>query len=225
MKAKSRVTQRASRLGPAVGFTVLLFFSGAMIMGCEPAEAPPEEDAEEQTVEPEEENGASEPEEAESGEDVETGDEAEAIDAEERITLVDMDALTEVVEEGQGTVTVVNFWATWCPPCLNEMPHLVEFYETHGGDGVTFISVTADAPRTIDSAVAPYMTREDIPFHVYVMDGIQPPDVAEGLDIDFRGALPVTVIFDQEGDVAAHWEEEITLADLEEAVDPLLDTT
>ncbi|MFP4172096.1 MAG: TlpA family protein disulfide reductase [Candidatus Hydrogenedentota bacterium] len=220
MKAKSRVTRRVPRLGPAVGFTLLLFFSGAMIMGCEPAEAPPADDAEEQTVEQDDENGAPEPEEeADSGE----GD--EAMDPEERVTLVDMDALAQIVEEGRGTVTVVNFWATWCPPCLNEMPHLVEFHETYGGDDVTFISVTADAPRTIESAVTPYMTRENIPFHVYVMDGIQPPDVADGLDIDFRGALPVTVVFDQEGEVAAHWEEEITLADLEEAVNPLLDTT
>ena len=69
------------------------------------------------------------------------------------------------------------------------------------------------------------MTEEDIPFHVYVMEGIQPPDVAEGLDIDFRGALPVTVVFDQEGDVVIQWDEEITLADLEEAVEPLLETT
>ena len=197
--------------GPAVWFTFLLFLGGGMVLGCEPAEAPPEEDAEEQVLD---DDGPPEP-----------GEGDEALDADERVTLVDIDALTEVVEDAEGTVTVVNFWATWCPPCLNEMPYFVEFYETYADDDdVTFISVTADAPRTIDSAVLPYMTEEDIPFHVYVMDGIQPPEVAEGLDIDFQGALPVTVVFDQEGDVVVQWEEEITLDDLEEAVDPLLDT-
>lgn len=219
MSEKSRITRRVPGGGPAVWFALLLFLGGGMLLGCEPAEAPPEDDAEEQALELEDDNGSPEPEEADNGE----GD--EPVDADERVTLVDIDALTEVVADAEGTVTVVNFWATWCPPCLNEMPYLVEFYETYAGDEVTFISVTADAPRTIDSAVLPYMTEEDIPFHVYVMDGIQPHDVAEGLDIDFRGALPVTVVFDQEGDVAVQWDEEITLADLEEAVDPLLDTT
>lgn len=193
---------------------MLLFLCGAMFLGCEPAEAPPEDDGEEQALDLEGDTGL-----------VESGDGDEAMDADERVTLVDIDALAQLLEDAQGTVTVVNFWATWCPPCLNEMPYFVEFYEEYAGDDVTFISVTADAPRTIDTAVLPYMTGEDIPFHVYVMEGIQPPDVAEALDITFRGALPVTVVFDQEGEVVIQWDEEITLADLEEAVEPLLETT
>ncbi len=223
MRAKSRITRRVPGGGPAVWFTMLLLLGGGMFLGCEATEAPPEDDAEEQALEldGDGDNGSPEPE--PEPEEPDNGEADEAF-ADERVTLVDVAALTQVVEDADGTVTVINFWATWCPPCLNEMPYLVEFYETYADADVTFISVTADAPRTIDD-VLEYMTDEDIPFHVYVMDGIQPPDVAEALDIDFRGALPVTVIFDQEGDLVVQWDEEITLADLQEAVDPLLGAT
>jgi thiol-disulfide isomerase/thioredoxin len=56
---------------------------------------------------------------------------------------------------GDGKVYVVEFWATWCGPCIASMPHLAELQEKHGDD-VTFISVSDEAPETI----AKFLDRE-----------------------------------------------------------------
>lgn len=119
-------------------------------------------------------------------------------------------------------VVVINFWATWCPPCLAEMPYFVQFYEEYDGDEVRFISITADHIDTLDSAIRPYQAQENLPFPIYILEGMDPAPYAEVVDFALTGALPVTLVYDSEGELTQSWEREIGFEDLEAAVEPLL---
>jgi len=213
------LTWRAGALdAPLIAVTVTLMLLVAMMAGCEAPEDP-------EAVTAPEENGpeaeAHEPEEPAAPEaDVDPEEDVEA-EVKGDVTIVDAAELKEAVEAGHGRVTVVNFWATWCPPCVNEMPYFVEFYEQYPADEVAFVSVTADAVATIDDTVKPFLAEREIPFDVLVIEA-QPDEVAQALDITFTGALPVTLIYDQDGELVQEWHEELVLADLEEVVNPLL---
>jgi peroxiredoxin len=90
----------------------------------------------------------------------------------------------------RGKVVVVNFWATWCPPCRNEMPALDAFYRQFHGRGVEMIGLSVDRPRD----------RSDVQ---KVMHSFSYPaamlDDAKVNDFGSPNALPMTVIVDRNG--------------------------
>src|SRR5690606_22646929 len=55
--------------------------------------------------------------------------------------LPDKDGSMRSVEEWDGKVLVINFWATWCPPCRDEIPEFIKLQNEHGGQGLQFIGV------------------------------------------------------------------------------------
>lgn len=90
----------------------------------------------------------------------------------------------------KGKVVIVNFWATWCPPCRAEMPTLDAYYRAHRAEGLELIGVSQDKPRDREKVKS-------------VMAGLS---YAAGLSVDARAdgfgamnALPVTIIVDRKG--------------------------
>lgn len=178
-------------------------------------------------------SGCAPPEEAEAPEaeevpDVDLEDDpAEDASADEasadigEVRIVELADLQSALEETRGRVAVVNFWATWCAPCVKEMPEFVAFYEQYDVDDVAFISVSVDHPDTVDDSVGPFVVDHNIPFDVMVI-AAQPEELSEAIGYQFTGAVPVTLVYDQEGEIQESWLQELKLADLQEAVDPLL---
>jgi len=107
------------------------------------------------------------------------------------------DASGKVVDLGdlKGKVIFLNFWATWCPPCLAEMPSVNKLYEQFKSDeGVVFIMVDADS----DFAKAKkYMDRKGYQMPVYAVASRIPQQL-------FAGSLPTTVVLDKHGRISYH---------------------
>jgi cytochrome c biogenesis protein CcmG/thiol:disulfide interchange protein DsbE len=94
----------------------------------------------------------------------------------------------------RGKVVVVNFWATWCPPCREEMPALDAFYRQYRGQGLVMIGVSADRPRD-RSDVSKVMQSFSYPAAML--------DDAKVNDFGTPNALPLTVVVDANGVVRA----------------------
>ncbi len=93
----------------------------------------------------------------------------------------------------KGKVIFLNFWATWCPPCLAEMPSINKFYEQFKEDGdVVFIMVDADGDFSKSQA---YMDRKKYKMPVYAFASDLPEKI-------FKGSLPTTVVFDKKGRIS-----------------------
>jgi thiol-disulfide isomerase/thioredoxin len=139
------------------------------------------------------------------------------------ITLATPQEIRAVIEAEQGNVVVMNFWATWCPPCVKEMPELAKFWREFDGKGIRFLSVSADFAATKDSVVMPFMNSYEIPFPVRIMSVDNPDDLTTVLGLEWDGALPATFIYGPDGKVA--WSEiggTMTRDSLFEQVKPLL---
>jgi len=90
----------------------------------------------------------------------------------------------------KGKVVFLNFWATWCPPCLAEMPSINKLYEQHKNNkDVAFIMLDADS--NFEKANG-YMKRKSYQMPVYQMASSVPEQI-------FSGSLPTTVVFDKQG--------------------------
>lgn len=90
----------------------------------------------------------------------------------------------------KGKVVFLNFWATWCPPCLAEMPSINKLYEQNKtNEDVVFIMLDADS--NFEKANG-YMKRKSYHMPVYQMASGVPEQI-------FAGSLPTTVVFDKQG--------------------------
>lgn len=104
------------------------------------------------------------------------------------------DANGRVIDLGslKGKVVFLNFWATWCPPCLAEMPSVNKLYEQFKENkNVVFILVDADSDFM---KAQKYMDRRGYKLPVYQVASDIPEEI-------FKGALPTTVVFDKLGRV------------------------
>ena len=101
-------------------------------------------------------------------------------------------------------VVFLNFWATWCPPCVAEMPEIQKLYEKYG-DKVVFMLVTKESPEVVKA----FMEKQGYLMPVFYM-GTQPPEVLA------HSSLPTTFIISKDGKVvtrkkgAAKWNSRAT---------------
>ncbi len=107
--------------------------------------------------------------------------------------LPDLDGVLRNVQEWDGRVLVVNFWATWCPPCRREIPDFIALQEQYGERGLQFVGIAIDER----AAVADFVQELGVNYPSLVGQ-------ADAIELGRRlgnslGALPYTVIVDRQG--------------------------
>lgn len=112
------------------------------------------------------------------------------------MTLPDSEGAQQPLAQWRGRLLVVNFWATWCPPCVEEMPDLQAVRDAYKGRGVEVIGIGIDSADRI--AVFAQRMKLSLPLLVAGMAG---SELARSLG-NPAGALPYTVLIDAKGFVA-----------------------
>ncbi len=112
----------------------------------------------------------------------------------EVVTPEDIDAL---VAENEGKVVVVNFWATWCAPCLREFPDIVEVYEDYRDQGLEVFAVSMNYEDEIEDIDA-FLENFQPPFGIYRASEPE-PEFYEAVIDSWYGEMPMTMVFDTAG--------------------------
>jgi thiol-disulfide isomerase/thioredoxin len=107
--------------------------------------------------------------------------------------LVDLDGRSHHLAEANGKVLVVNFWATWCQPCREEMKAFSAVQDRFAPKGVQFVGIAIDDPETVRS----YLRDYPVSYPIWV-GGDDVPAWADSLGNELS-ALPFTVVFDRKG--------------------------
>ena len=118
----------------------------------------------------------------------------------------------------QDKVIVLNFWATWCPPCREEIPAFIELQKRHGDSGIQVIGIAVDNLRE----VVAYYAGAGMNYPVLIGE-----DGAMSVMTDFgntTGSLPYSVILNRQGEIIARKLGVMTLVELEGIVRPHLRT-
>ena len=132
-------------------------------------------------------------------------------------TLADLDGQLRDAAEWDGQVVLLNFWATWCAPCREEMPELRELQADYGGQGLQVVGV---ATLDDDAAVREFADRLDINYPI--LTGM---DEAMEIALEYgnsRATLPYTALIDRDGMVRHVFATKVSREELEPLIRDLL---
>jgi peroxiredoxin len=107
-------------------------------------------------------------------------------------SLPDINGGIRDVREWHGKVLAINFWATWCPPCLKEIPEFIALQDKYAGQGLQFVGIALQGPEEVRDFI-----REHGMNYPVLVGELEVVDLARTLGNDM-GALPYTVIIDRQ---------------------------
>jgi thiol-disulfide isomerase/thioredoxin len=113
----------------------------------------------------------------------------------------------------RGNVVLVNLWATWCPPCRQEMPVLQRFYEKHKSEGLVLIAINQEETREV---VEPFVIELDLMFQIWLDEHDQAQREFNTL------SLPSSYMIDRAGRIRLMWIGAISKQNLENYASDLI---
>jgi thiol-disulfide isomerase/thioredoxin len=143
--------------------------------------------------------------------------------AETGLTPLDEAAFRQVVAAHRGKILLVDFWATWCAPCREELPKLVSLHAENKQKGFDFITVSCDEPEQETEAVQ-FLTKQGAPEPHYIRHARSDDAFINAIDPKWSGALPALFLFDRAGRQAQSFVGEVDIKQLKEAVTKLIAT-
>jgi len=119
--------------------------------------------------------------------------------------FIDMESaiLTDLSHD---TTYVINFWATWCGPCVKELPYFEELNALYDGQPFKQILVSLDDPKKLESKVMPFLVKNNIQSKVVLLADGKANSWIDKVDPNWSGAIPITLIL--KGDKRKFYEQE-----------------
>ncbi len=136
------------------------------------------------------------------------------------LRTLDAKAIKSLVEQNRGKVVLVNFFATWCPPCHKEFPGIVKLYDKYKSAGLEVIEVSMNDASEKDDIQA-FLREQKPPFPVYLAASTGDA-FYKSVNQRWATELPMTMIYDREGKLRYFHPKDRTYAELEQDVGPLL---
>lgn len=130
--------------------------------------------------------------------------------------FADQDGVVRRIADWDGQVLVVNFWATWCAPCIEEIPFFVELQRSYAGDGVQFLGIAVDDMENVQAFAEQYALNyptaagDESAFEMLKAFG------------NTFGGLPYTALVDRDGDIVFRHPGAIERSQLEAAIQAFL---
>lgn len=91
---------------------------------------------------------------------------------------------------------IINFWATWCGPCVKELPYFQELHDTN--QNVEVVLVSLDFPEKLETQLIPFIKKKNVTPQVILLDDPDENTWIPAIDSTWSGALPATLIYNKE---------------------------
>jgi thiol-disulfide isomerase/thioredoxin len=132
------------------------------------------------------------------------------------LEVYDYEGLKPFLNRQDDKVHVVNFWATWCAPCVKEMPYFEQINTKYASNNVEVLFVSLDFPRQYDTQLKPFIKDKNIKSKVICLDDTDQNTWIPAIDATWSGAIPATLIY--KGSKRQFYEQTFTYNQLETEV-------
>lgn len=117
--------------------------------------------------------------------------------------VVKIDYLEKRIKSSNDTTYVINFWATWCAPCVQELPYFEKADSLHKNDKVKVLLVSMDFKEDLKKKLIPFIKKKKLHSEVILLDEINADYFIPKIDDKWGGALPATIVLNNA--TGFHW--------------------
>ena len=100
-----------------------------------------------------------------------------------------------ILDNQEDKLFVVNFWATWCGPCVKEIPYFEKVAKEYNEDKVEFLLMSLDFPSELERRLIPFINRNKISLRVILIEELEYDKWMNFVDSSWQGNLPSTLFF------------------------------
>ncbi|UOQ71097.1 TlpA family protein disulfide reductase [Hymenobacter cellulosilyticus] len=140
----------------------------------------------------------------------------------QQVSVIKFADLQKRLSQQNDTTYVVNFWATWCAPCVKELPLFEQLNTTQAGKKVKVLLVSLDYASQLDKKVKPFVLKRNLKSEVVLLNEPDPNSYLEKVDPKWSGAIPFTVIWNGKKNKRATFEREFTQPELTAEINKFL---
>lgn len=134
------------------------------------------------------------------------------------LEVYDYAGFEKFLNKKDNKVYVINFWATWCAPCIKELPYFEKLNSEY--NNVEVILVSLDFPHLYESKLKPFIKEKQLKSKVIALDDVDMNSWIPKIDKSWSGSLPATVIY--KNDERKFFEQSFNYQELENEVKPFL---
>ncbi len=133
--------------------------------------------------------------------------------AQQEVPLIKLDALEERLANGGDTTYVVNLWATWCEPCVAELPYFEQLQQVHRSNPLKVILLSLDAPKNHELVVK-FRKKNSLRNEVFILDERNQQEYIDRVSKEWSGVIPATLFVNQAKGIRLFREQEFDFEEL-----------
>lgn len=119
-----------------------------------------------------------------------------AVLSQQDIRVLDYKQLEPHLHLKNNSLNVVNFWATWCKPCVEELPAFQKLADEYNDDNVNILLVSLDFPSQLESRLIPFLNKNNIDLEVVILDDPDQNTWIDNIHSTWTGSIPATLVYD-----------------------------
>lgn len=130
----------------------------------------------------------------------------------QKVDLLTVDQLNARLNRGKDSTYIVNFWATWCAPCIKEIPHFERLQQEKRQEKLKVLLVSVDFKSRLEKSVLPFIRDRRLKNEIFLLDEKDQQVYINKIDKTWSGAIPATLFV--KGEKRKFIEKEFTYATL-----------
>lgn len=130
----------------------------------------------------------------------------------QNVSLLTIDEMNERIQRGKDTTFVIHFWATWCKPCIKELPFIEKLNAEHKVEKIKVMLVSVDYVSNLHKTVKPFVKKRKLLTDVFILNEKDQQTYIDRIDKQWSGTIPATLFV--RGDRRRFAEREFTYEEL-----------
>jgi len=131
-----------------------------------------------------------------------------------QVKLLSLEDFDRRLANGKDTTFVVNFWATWCAPCVEELPHFERLQAENSASPLKVILVSVDSKSKLSKVVGPFVKTHKLESEVYIFEEPDQQKFIDHVDKRWSGSVPATLVVNTSASRRDFYEREFSFQEL-----------